>query len=96
MQAHQLLTLRRNLLEKKIAVEEARARECAQRGNKRGAGGGLACTAGSVAATAHTASAQPGFDWRTLTIWRPCLCAGALTALRQKKLLASNLEQVGW
>ncbi|KAI7836842.1 hypothetical protein COHA_009295 [Chlorella ohadii] len=54
VQAQHLLTLRRNLLEKKIAAEEARARGCAQRGNEK----------------------------------------GALAALRQKKLLASNLEQV--
>lgn len=43
-QAQHLLTLRRNLLEKKIAAEEARARECAQRGNKRGERGVGRCS----------------------------------------------------
>lgn len=100
-QSEDLLNKRRDLLEKKIAAELNKAKEYQKKNNKKGARRrrmGCGCperraTCVSRAGRLVAASAAHPLH---CTLGLPPWPAGALAALRQKKMYEGQLEQVGW
>lgn len=89
-QTEELLTKRRELLEKKIQHELERAKDLTRQGNKRGEG---------PRRGRRAEQRRRGVHWDLTFVRPPLAAAAALMALKKKKLYETQLEQVrpgGW